>query len=111
MIARFVLSTFPGCGNLDRGFIAAGYNVVCSGDPLFGQPGLEWLRTPPDVFEGIIGGPPCLPWATTRRGTPRPAPQPHTTLRASRRVVVGQSVPVQVATRLANAILIAIEGA
>ena len=68
MIPRFVLSTFPGCGNLDRGFIATGYQVVACGDPLFGQPGLDQLTPPPDVFEGIIGGPPCLPWAATRRG-------------------------------------------
>lgn len=66
---NLVLSIFPGAGLLDRGFTQAGYCVVCSGDPMFGQLGVESLHPPTGAFEGVIGGPPCQPFAQSHNLT------------------------------------------
>lgn len=63
MIKGLVLSTFTGAGLLDRGFRRVGYCVVSTGDPIFGQEGLETFHAPAGAFEGVIGGPPCQAWA------------------------------------------------
>lgn len=67
IIRGLVLSTFTGAGLLDRGFTRAGYCVVCTGDPFFGQEGLGNFHPPADLFEGVIGGPGARPYINYRR--------------------------------------------
>lgn len=53
-----VLSLFPGIDLLGRGFEAEGAVIVRGPDPLFGGDIASFIP-PPEVFQGIIGGPPC----------------------------------------------------
>lgn len=53
-----VLSCFPGIGLLDRGFEDEGFTVVRGPDLLWGGD-VHRFRAPRDVFDGVIGGPPC----------------------------------------------------
>ena len=66
MIRGLVLSLFPGADLLGRGFEEAGFCVVRGPDLLFGQR-IEDFHPLPDVFEGIIGGPPCQDYSRPRR--------------------------------------------
>ena len=61
-----ILSVCPGLDLLGMAFEMEGFTVVRGGDPLFGQLGIECFHPPVGVFEGVIGGPPCGPWAKTR---------------------------------------------
>jgi len=58
-VTQLVLSTFPGIDVLGMGFEDAGFCVVKTGDPMFGQRGVEEFHPPPGKFDGVIGGPPC----------------------------------------------------
>ena len=58
-----MLSTFPGIDVLGDGFEDAGYCVVKTGDPFFGQRGIEGFHPPAGAFVGVIGGPPCQHWS------------------------------------------------
>ncbi len=53
-----VLSLFPGMGILDRGFEEEGFCVVRGPDLLWGGD-VRRFHPPGDVFDGVIGGPPC----------------------------------------------------
>lgn len=53
-----VLSVFPGIDLLGRGFEEAGYCVVRGPDILWGGD-IGNFHPPSQVFEGVIGGPPC----------------------------------------------------
>src|SRR4051812_35470247 len=66
MVARLVLSVFPGIDILGRGFEAEGFTVLRGPDLLFGGDVRTW-RAPRDVFEGVIGGPPCQDFSLMRR--------------------------------------------
>lgn len=61
-----VLSLCPGVGLLDRGFESVGYQVVRGPDPLWGGT-IETCDPPADVFEGVIGGPPCQGFSRANR--------------------------------------------
>lgn len=58
MAQRLVLSVFPGMGLLDQAFEEMGFTVVRGPDILWGGD-IQRFNTPPGVFEGVIGGPPC----------------------------------------------------
>ena len=53
-----VLSLFPGIGLLDRAFEGEGFCVVRGPDLLWGGD-IQTFHPPIDVFDGVIGGPPC----------------------------------------------------
>ena len=53
-----LLSLFPGVGLLDHAFELEGFTVVRGPDALWGGD-VGKFHPAPDVFEGIIGGPPC----------------------------------------------------
>lgn len=53
-----VLSQFPGVDLLGMAFERSGYTVVRGPDPIYGGD-IKTFTTPPGVFQGIIGGPPC----------------------------------------------------
>lgn len=53
-----VLSVFPGIDLLGTAFEAEGFTVVRGPDPIFGGD-VRGFHPPADVFEGVIGGPPC----------------------------------------------------
>lgn len=69
--SRLVLSLFPGCGLLDRGFELEGWTVLRGPDVLFGQRiedfKAEALR---GHIAGVIGGPPCQDFSRARRRPP-----------------------------------------
>ena len=58
MTARLVLSLFPGIGLLDRAFEEEGFCIVRGPDVLWGGD-IHRFHPPADVFDGVIGGPPC----------------------------------------------------
>ncbi len=55
---NLVLSIFPGIDLLGRAFEEEGYCVVRGPDPLWGGD-IQRFHPPANVFEGVIGGPPC----------------------------------------------------
>lgn len=57
-IAPLVLSLFPGIGLLDRAFELAGFCVVRGPDLIWGGD-VRTFHPPPEMFAGVIGGPPC----------------------------------------------------
>lgn len=60
-----VLSLFPGFGLLDHAFELEGFTVVRGPDLLWGGD-VRRFTPPADVFDGIIGGPPCQPHSNAR---------------------------------------------
>lgn len=60
-----VLSLFPGLGLLDKAFEEVGFCVVRGPDLLWGGD-IRRFHTPPGVFQGVIGGPPCQPHSNAR---------------------------------------------
>lgn len=58
MTRGLVLSLFPGIGVLDRGFEEAGFCVVRGPDKLWGGD-VRAFHPPADLFDGVVGGPPC----------------------------------------------------
>lgn len=68
-MSRLILSVFPGVGLLDRQFEAEGFCVVRGPDELWGGD-IRGFVPPPDVFDGVIGGPPCQDFSAARRGKP-----------------------------------------
>jgi len=64
-----VLSLFPGIDLFGRGFEAAGFCVVRGPDPIFGGD-IRDFRPVANVFDGIIGGPPCQDFSRARRTEP-----------------------------------------
>ena len=61
-----ILSTFPGLDLLGQGFELEGFCVVRTGDPAFGQLGVEYCHPPAGVFQGVLGGPPCQRYSKAR---------------------------------------------
>lgn len=61
-----VLSIFPGIDLLGRGFEAEGFCVVRGPDKIFGGD-IRDFHPPPNVFRGVIGGPPCQDFSSLRR--------------------------------------------
>lgn len=61
--APLVLSLFPGIGLLDRAFELEGFCVVRGPDILWGGD-IRRFHAPPEVFAGVIGGPPCQIFST-----------------------------------------------
>lgn len=61
-MSRLVLSLFPGIGLLDRAFEEEGFTVVRGPDILWGSDARNF-HPPADVFDGVIGGPPCQPFS------------------------------------------------
>lgn len=55
---ELVLSVFPGIDVLGRGFEEEGYCVVRGPDVMWGGDICDF-NPPADVFDGVIGGPPC----------------------------------------------------
>lgn len=55
---NLILSLFPGIGLLDMAFEEAGFCVVRGPDLLWGGD-IRRFHPPADVFDGVIGGPPC----------------------------------------------------
>lgn len=66
MTRRLVLSVYPGIDLLGRAFEEEGYCVVRGPDLIFGGD-VRTFRAPSDVFEGVIGGPPCQNFTTVNR--------------------------------------------
>ena len=66
---QLVLSVFPGIDLLGMGFERVGFTVVRGPDPLFGSSIIGW-HPPANVFDGIIGGPPCQDFSAARRTPP-----------------------------------------
>jgi DNA (cytosine-5)-methyltransferase 1 len=60
---RLVLSLFPGIGLLDRAFEEQGFCVVRGPDILWGGD-VKNFHPPANIFDGIIGGPPCQKFST-----------------------------------------------
>lgn len=58
MYKRLVLSLFPGVDLMGKAFEEVGYTVLRGPDILWGGDIRGW-HIPPDIFEGVIGGPPC----------------------------------------------------
>lgn len=68
-----VLSIFPGIDILGRGFEEEGYCVVRGPDRLWGGD-IKLFHPPSNVFEGILGGPPCQQFSALRfvnKGKPK----------------------------------------
>lgn len=65
-VEKLILSLFPGIGLLDRAFEEAGLCVVRGPDLLWGGR-IQTFRPPPNVFFGLIGGPPCQDFSAARR--------------------------------------------
>jgi len=66
---ELIVSLFPGIGMLDRAFEDAGYVTVRGPDILWGGD-IRTFHLPPDVFWGVIGGPPCQDFSGLRRCDP-----------------------------------------
>ncbi|GAI10294.1 unnamed protein product, partial [marine sediment metagenome] len=62
---NLILSIFPGIDLLGRAFEEEGYCVVRGPDPLWGGD-IKSFHPPAEVFEGVIGGPPCQEWSILR---------------------------------------------
>lgn len=69
MSDKLVLSLFPGIGLLDMAFEELGFCVVRGPDLLWGGD-IKRFNPPPDVFYGVIGGPPCQEFSGLRRIAP-----------------------------------------
>jgi hypothetical protein len=67
-----VLSLFPGADLLGRGFEQAGYLVMRGPDKLWGQC-IEDFRGRAGIVEGVIGGPPCQDFSSSRKAALRRA--------------------------------------
>lgn len=68
MVENFVLSIFPGAGLLDKAFeekfcIVRGPDLLWGGD-------IRRFNPPANVFQGVIGGPPCQEFSGLFRGEP-----------------------------------------
>lgn len=73
MTPELVLSIFPGLDMLGLAFEAEGYCVVRGPDVIMGHDICGW-HARSDVFEGVIGGPPCQSFSKTKNlisGEPR----------------------------------------
>lgn len=55
---KLVLSLFPGIGLLDTAFEQEGFCIVRGPDLLWGGD-VHRFHPPADVFDGVLGGPPC----------------------------------------------------
>jgi DNA (cytosine-5)-methyltransferase 1 len=66
---RLILSIFPGIGLLDRAFEEQGFCVVRGPDLLWGGD-IRQFHPPPNVFWGVMGGPPCQDFSRLRRDAP-----------------------------------------
>jgi len=66
-IVGFVLSIFPGIDLLGMGFRDEGFCVVCGPDIILGQDIRGW-HVPNNVFDGVIGGPPCQSFSQAVKG-------------------------------------------
>ena len=64
-VSDLVLSLFPGIGLLDMAFEEEGFVVVRGPDLLWGGD-IKRFHPPAGKFDGVIGGPPCQPFAKTR---------------------------------------------
>jgi DNA (cytosine-5)-methyltransferase 1 len=64
-----ILSIFPGIDLLGRAFEEAGYCVVRGPDLIYGGD-IRLFSVEPDIFEGVIGGPPCQDFSLLRRTPP-----------------------------------------
>ena len=64
-----ILSIFPGIDLLGRGFEDEGFCVVRGPDTIWGGD-IRTFHPPPDVFDGIIGGPPCQDFSKARTAPP-----------------------------------------
>lgn len=65
-----VLSLFPGIGLLDMAFEEEGFCVVRGPDLLWGGD-IRSFHPPADVFDGVIGGPPCQLFSRLRHLNPK----------------------------------------
>lgn len=63
---NLVLSIFPGIDLFGRAFEEEGYMVVRGPDLLWGGD-ITKFHSPPGVFDGVIGGPPCQAHSVMRR--------------------------------------------
>jgi DNA (cytosine-5)-methyltransferase 1 len=64
-----ILSLFPGVDLLGRAFEAVGYCVVRGPELFLGQD-IRKFTPPPNLFWGVIGGPPCQDFSQLRRTAP-----------------------------------------
>lgn len=62
-MSDLVLSLFPGIGLLDRAFEDEGFCIVRGPDLLWGGD-IRKFKPPRNVFNGVIGGPPCQAHST-----------------------------------------------
>lgn len=69
MRVHLVLSIFPGIDLLGRAFEQLGYCVVRGPDPLWGGD-VRTFHPPRDLWDGVIGGPPCQDFSSARRSSP-----------------------------------------
>jgi DNA (cytosine-5)-methyltransferase 1 len=68
--SQLVLSLFPGIDLLGRGFeLVEGFCVVRGPDIIFGGD-IRAFHPVEDVFDGVIGGPPCQDFSKVRRSAP-----------------------------------------
>lgn len=87
-----LLSLCPGLDLWSSAFEDAGWCVVRSGDPLFGQRGVESFHPPAGVFEGIIAGIPCQPFSCARNGRKSLCTTPDLTPQIER--ILGEARPL-----------------
>lgn len=66
---KLILSLFPGIDLLGKAFEQAGYCVVRGPELFLGQDIRKFIP-PPNVFWGVIGGPPCQDFSQLRRTPP-----------------------------------------
>lgn len=64
-----ILSIFPGVDLLGRAFEEKGFSVVRGPDLIYGGD-IRSFRVDPDLFEGVIGGPPCPDFSLLKREAP-----------------------------------------
>ncbi len=68
-VTDLILSLFPGIGLLDLGFEQAGFCIVRGPDEIWGGD-IRRFHPPPGRFHGVIGGPPCQDFSSSRRIAP-----------------------------------------
>ena len=67
---RTIVSLFPGIGILDKGFEDEGFCVLRGPDLIWGGD-IRRFHLPPEVCQGIIGGPPCQDFSSLNRSPNR----------------------------------------